>query len=267
MNESNVDAVRKPAAAAPAEKPTARLLTPSEVAEMFPCNAGGLKLARRPRLSSLFVNEQILAGSELGQALVNAASVPAESVDRFVADVSISIDAYLDLAPQPDPGEIQGRVSPLAAVAEKALAGDPRKSGLQNPAAEGVAANDAMRRDEAIHPLRGLCVPSEERRPGRKRPSGRQSRKAVEYALADPAVERGRPANEAELELCAMLAIDYREATGRTPIRNRRDDARGAFEGLVELVLRAVGSGANPDWLVRSYHEQWAEAHDDHVAG
>jgi len=81
--------------------------------------------------------------------------------------------------------------------------------------------------------------------PGRKRPGGRRSRSFIKPRLRLPEpIERGRPPGEAEREFVQWLALDYVEATGRSPPRTAHYDIdiRGPFVRFVHRCFELVGA-------------------------
>jgi hypothetical protein len=80
---------------------------------------------------------------------------------------------------------------------------------------------------------------------GRKRPGGRRSRSFIKPLLRLPErIERGRPPGEAERDFVQWLALDYSEATGRSPPRTAHYniDIRGPFPRFVHRCFELVGA-------------------------
>jgi hypothetical protein len=235
---------------------------------------------QRPLLRRPFDGDRILSDSELGRRLLKAGKVPPGNGDRFLIGVSASIDQYLKRAAHLQAGEVQTEIAALASAALKALEGDEsaatRVADLLEalspdarvaielravyctvPTRGDLKGSDKLRRQEALELIRGLCVTGGTYVDGRLRPTGRRSRRVLRPHYSSPPVTRRRPPNDAELELCMFLAIDYAEATGRSPVRYRRGKQRGPFVDFVREVLNSVGAATvNAEKLVRRHDER-----------
>jgi hypothetical protein len=75
---------------------------------------------------------------------------------------------------------------------------------------------------------------------GRKRPSGKRSRRTSKPLLRVPKVSRGRPRDLAARELIQQLALAYADATGRSPPRRVSLRSPGPFFRLVRQCFGLV---------------------------
>jgi hypothetical protein len=194
------------------------------------------------------------------------------------------MDAYLESARRQEPGEIRREITALAKAAFKALEGERSEGALvadlldqlspearkaiqaravtsRVPTRDDLTSVDGFRREEALELIHGLCVTGGEYVQGRLRPTGRRSRRVLKPHYSGAPVSRGRPKGDAELDLCMLLAIDYEEATGRSPVRYRREKNRGPFVDFVREVLKSVGAApVSAEKLVRRHDERrWAD--------
>jgi hypothetical protein len=176
-----------------------------------------------------------------------------------VADVldSLSADARRAIEPGTPDADLLDWFSPDA---QRAIGGRAVTAGV--PTRDDLTDIDQTRRAKAMELLHGLCVTGGRYVEGRRRSSGRQSRPVLKRNFTGPPVAPHRPKNEAELELCMFLAIDYVEATGRSPVRypDRRRDRpgrRGPFVEFVQIVLNAIGAKTmSAEELVRRHDER-----------
>lgn len=124
------------------------------------------------------------------------------------------------------------------------------------------ALEDPLRQHQIINFLCGLCVSGGHFKKGRNRPNGKTSKPTLEIdysTIGLTKLQRGRPKNSEELELCCHLGIDYYKATERLPYRQMRsrkesDYERGPFVALLKEIFIVMGVDYfNTDELVKKY--------------
>ena len=236
---------------------------------------------QRLRLRRPFDCDYMSPESELGRRLVEAAKVPPEDAVKFLVAVSKSVDAYLRReAKRKEPGEIRHEITKLAVASFELLNGgsieggtqiadlwdrlspparraiEARAVNCQVPTRDDLTSADDHRRTRAFRLIHALCVTG-----------GTFGGSPQMLRYSGPQVKRGKPKSDAELDLCTHLAIDYAEATGRTPCRYHRGSNRGPFVDFVREVLNSLGATTtNAEKLVRRYSERWSESRKVHAA-
>lgn len=236
---------------------------------------------QRDRLVKPDELERIFDAATL-KRLSTIAEVPDRARPRFEKAVRACAADYLAQAAELRSGEIHDLMAALAKAVYGALA---RRPGAAETAAQlladlpedarrvlsadGAAARDVPTSEDLLDPesghealalVYGSVVSGATRKTGRRRPGGKRSRDTLKRRLAGPYIAMGRPPNEAEVELCARLAIDYAFATEESVSRlaiyapSRGNLARSPFAFLLQEIFGLVGAQSiDADAVVRAY--------------
>jgi hypothetical protein len=127
------------------------------------------------------------------------------------------------------------------------------------------ALRDPRRQKAACERVARLCRIGAQRVPGRRRPSGRQSRPVFRPLLQAPVPQRNFPKREAERSFVMNLQLAYLGATGsKPPVTARHTDAIrtdvGPFARVARDCLRLVGAThADVVELINELHRDYVD--------
>jgi len=115
-----------------------------------------------------------------------------------------------------------------------------RKGGVAFP--EPATLRDLTQQRKACELVRQLCTVGHEVREGRRRPSGKRSRKTVQPQIYGPRPSPQFARRDAELGLVLALQDAFLRATGREPPWTANHNRPGPFARMTNKVLQLAGA-------------------------